>query len=250
MYKVLLVDDEPAALDMEKRAIQKRTENFQVSGEAYNVKDAIELYHSITPDVVLTDMKMPRQNGIELRKYIAGQEVNKAVCIAVSGYSDFDYVHDAFSYGAFDYLLKPVEPKKIEELFVRIRRLLISTRENPCTIKLPQGRLSTDQLVKNVEEHIRKNIAGDNSILNICSIFSISQPYLSKAFKMHFNCTYNEYLIGIRIEEAKKLLDRKEEYLIGEIAELLGFSDQFYFSKVFKNTTGYTPREYRGRNDR
>ena len=105
MYKVLLVDDEPAALDMEKRAIQKRTEYFQVSGEAYNVKDAIELYHNTSPDVVLTDMKMPKQNGIELIKYIAGQEENRAVCIAVSGYADFDYVHDAFSYGAFDYLL-------------------------------------------------------------------------------------------------------------------------------------------------
>lgn len=248
MYKVLLVDDEPAALDMERRAIEKRTENFQVAGEAYNVADAILLYHEINPDVVLTDMKMPRQNGIELIQYIAGQEENKAVCIAVSGYADFEYVHDAFSYGAFDYLLKPVEPKKLGELLKRVAQLLVSTSERRCERKLPKGKLGVKELVKKIDEYIRGNLAGDNSILSICGIFSISQPYLSKAFKNCCNCTYNEYLIGIKIEEAKNLLSRKEEFLIGEIAELLGFSDQFYFSKVFKNAVGCTPREYRSRN--
>lgn len=247
MYKVLLIDDEPAALDMERRAIQKRTENYKVAGEAYNVADAIRLYHEINPDVVLTDMRMPKQNGIEFLKYVTCQEQNKAVCIAVSGYSDFEYVHDAFSYGAFDYLLKPVEPKKIEELFSRITRLLVSARDSRCEMRLPKGKLSTEEMVKKIDEHIRSNLAGDNSILSICSIFSISQPYLSKAFKTYCNSTYNEYLIGIKIEEAKKLLDRKEEYLIGEIAALLGFSDQFYFSKVFKTAAGCTPREYRMR---
>lgn len=247
MYKVLLVDDEPAALDSERRAINRKTDYFEVVGEAYSVDEAIKLYETLQPDVILTDMKMPRRNGIELIEYVTNQENNKTVCIAVSGYSDFDYVHDAFLNGAFDYLLKPVDPKRMEELFFKIQRLLISSREVTANPKLPKKKLSSKELVQEIDAYIRNNLAGDNSILTICRMFMISQPYLSRAFKSNYNCTYNEYLIRLKLEEAKRLLEQKEEYLIGEVAELSGFSDQFYFSKVFKNATGLSPREYRNR---
>lgn len=249
MYKVLLVDDEPAALDSESRAIARKTENFEAAGRAYSVDEAIRLYHQLQPDVIMTDMKMPGRNGIELIEYVNNQENNKTVCIAVSGYSDFDYVHDAFLNGAFDYLLKPVDPKRMEELFLKIQRFLVSNRDSSSNAKLPKKKMSAKELVQEIDAYIRKNLAGDNSILTICKVFMISQPYLSKAFKANFNCTYNEYLISLKIEEAKRLLEQKEEYLIGEVAQLSGFSDQFYFSKVFKNVTGYSPREYRNRED-
>ena len=59
MYKVLLVDDEPAILEAEKRAISQRIRDFEVIAEAYSVDRAIEIFEEIHPEVVLTDMKMP-----------------------------------------------------------------------------------------------------------------------------------------------------------------------------------------------
>lgn len=245
MYKVLLVDDEPAILDMERRAIEKQTEDFSVVGEAYNVRQAIRLFEELRPDVVLTDIKMPGENGIRLIQHIGSLEENHTVCVSVSGYSDFQYVHDAFLYGAFDYLLKPVEPSKVRELFGRIRTLLDSSAHNQAQQrKLPRGR-SADDLVGQIDAYIQGNLAGDNSIFAICSRFGISQPYLSKIFKKHRGETYNEYLVNLRIEEAGRLLLCERDCLIGDIAEVVGFADQFYFSKVFKTVTGYTPREYR-----
>ena len=70
MYKVLLVDDEPAILEAEKRAISQRIKDFEVVAEAYSVDRAIEIFEEIHPDVILTDMKMPKKSGIELIKYI------------------------------------------------------------------------------------------------------------------------------------------------------------------------------------
>lgn len=245
MYGVLLVDDEPSVLDMEKRAIEKRTENFHVVGEAYSVREAIGVFKKVKPDVILTDMKMPKESGIELIKYISELEDMRVICVAVSGYSDFDYVRDAFMYGAFDYLLKPLEPKKVSELFARINRLLISTEQELCKPKLPKAKISSVQLVEEIEEYIKSNLSGDNSILSICTKFMINQPYLSKIFKKHKNYTYNEYLMLLKVEEAKRLLSLKEEYLIGEISGILGFSDQFYFSKFFKTMVGCSPRDYR-----
>lgn len=245
MYRVLLVDDEPAILQAEKRAIKKKTENFEVVGEAFSVSQAIEMVKSLKPDVILTDMKMPKQSGIELIRYVSEMEEQRIVCIAVSGYSDFEYVHDAFALGAYDYLLKPVEPNKLGELFTKINRLLVTSQKETCNRKLPPAKISAEELVDEIEAYIREHIAEDNSIIQICSRFTISQPYLSKIFKKYNGCTYNDFLVHLKIEEAKRMLEQKEGYLIGDIANLLGFSDQFYFSKVFKNATGCTPREYR-----
>lgn len=244
MYKVLLVDDEPAILDAEKRTILRKAEGFEVIGEAYCVEQAIQLFNKLQPDVILTDIKMPKQTGIDLIKYVADQEEKMAICIAVSGYADFDFVHDAFMYGAFDYLLKPVEPDKLAKLFLKIRKLLLSTEESKCSVKLPRAKTSGKELVETIEKHVKNHLAEDNSIVRICGKFMISQPYLSKIFKKYKHCTYNEYLMGLKIKEAKVMLCNKS-YLIGEIADVLGFSDQFYFSKVFKTMVGCTPREYR-----
>lgn len=244
MYKVLLVDDEPAILEAEKRAIAQRIQDFEVAAEAYTVDKAIEIFNEIHPEVVLTDMKMPGKSGIELIKYIGSQEQKPAVCIAVSGYSDFHYVHDAFMYGGFDYLLKPIEPAKIEELFERIRKLLISMRADADRISITTDRPSGKELTAAIEHYVKNHLSEDNSIIRICGRFMISQPYLSKIFKKYKNCTYNEYIMNLKINEAKRLLEQ-HDCLIGEVAETLGFTDQFYFSKVFKNGVGCTPREYR-----
>ncbi|PHV70308.1 hypothetical protein CS063_11610 [Sporanaerobium hydrogeniformans] len=246
MYQVLLVDDEPAALSMVKRAISKSTQNYEVVGEAYDVEQGIRLFKELKPDVIITDMKMPKKSGIELIRYITEQEEKSTICIALSGYSDFDYVHGAFTYGAFDYLLKPIDSQKLKDLFIRMDKTLDKNKKT--RVKLAPTKLSSEKLVEKITDYIEQNLREDNSILTICNKFYISQPYLSKIFKQHKNCTYNDYLTSIRVQEAKKLLKRKEEFRIGEIAESLGFSDQFYFSKVFKVATGYTPREYRNQN--
>lgn len=246
MYKVLLVDDEPATIDTERRVIERKLDNFHVIGEAYSVDEALEIYEQEHPDVILTDIKMPGKNGTELINYITNREDNSTICIAVSGYADFNYVHDAFLSGAFDYLLKPVNPKKLVELFQRTSQYLVSNGKKAPAAVLPNKKLGGKKLVEEIEQYLKMNITGDNSILAICKRFSISQPYLSRIFKMYCDCTYNEYLIELKIREAKRLLEQKdEEYRIGEVAELAGFSDQFYFSKVFKNATGLSPREYR-----
>lgn len=247
MYKVLLVDDEPAVLSMEKRAIRSRVEEFEVAGEAYSVRQAKQLYEELLPDVVLTDIKMPGESGISLIEYISQQEKKRTISIAVSGYADFEYVHDAFTKGALDYLLKPVEGIKVEELFIKIKHILAEEEKKEANVELPKAKISGKEMALKICEYVENNISGDNSIITVCSHFGISQPYLSKIFKKYQNCTYNEYLISRKIEKAKALLAKKEEYLIGEIASALGFSDQFYFSKVFKNSVGCTPREYRNR---
>ncbi len=249
MYTVLLVDDEPAIIKMVKRAIINRTVNFEVIGEAYSVKKAKTIYNELKPDVILTDIKMPEEEGTSLIHYITQTPNNTSVCVAISGYSDFNYVHDSFVYDAFDYLLKPVEPNKIEELFNKIK-ITLDARESLKPKFKPKAdmevtKTSGEKLVEEIEIYIKDNLSSDTSIAFICRYFSISQPYLSKIFKKYKDSTYNEFVINLKINEAKHLLQYRYDYLIGDIAISIGFSDQFYFSKVFKNIVGCTPSEYR-----
>jgi two-component system response regulator YesN len=114
MYKIMLVDDEPSAISSLKRIILKKSEDFIVAGESYSADKAYELLPSVCPDVVFTDIKMPGSSGIELIKLIS-QNYSEIVCIVISGYDDFSFVHDAFVYGVEDYILKPVEPEKFDK---------------------------------------------------------------------------------------------------------------------------------------
>lgn len=246
MFKVMLVDDEPAALALAKRTIQRRTTDFEIVAEAFSVDAAIPIYNKIHPDVVVTDMKMPQKTGLQLVKYINEEAKWPAICVVLSGYSDFEYVHDAFRIGVFDYLLKPVDGRKVEELFQRIHRVLVE--KQACTPqKMPSKKVKSEKLLEEIIQFFHANIQGDNSIVTVCAQFGITQPYLSNLFRTHCGCTYNEYLTALRIDEAKKLLDSDEDILIGEVAERVGFNGQFYFSKVFKDVTGLSPRDYRNR---
>lgn len=242
MYQVLLVDDEPAMLEAERWTIRKYSD-FEVMDEAYSVDQAIQVIQKKRPDVILTDMKMPKKSGVELIKYVSEMEGTPIVCIAVSGYSDFDYVREAFLYGAFDYLLKPIEPEKYKELFYRIGKHLEKRVDHDRKKTLFEPKLTGRQLADEIDAYIHRHLAEDISIIQICGKFMISQPYLSKIFKKYKGCTYNEYVNKVKMDLAKQYMQKN--YLVGEVAEMLGFADQFYFSKVFKAETGYSPRDYR-----
>ena len=249
MFRVLLVDDEPAVIRSEKRTILSRTTDFEIVGEAYSVKKAIELYNQLKPHVVLTDIRMPGEDGISLIKYIS--QIRKdleTICIVVSGYSDFEYVHDSFIYDAYDYLLKPVVPQRNEELFKKIRKELISRESSELKIERETAKSGgSRELVEKIAHYIENNLSGDNSIPTICKKFNISQPYLSKIFRKIKFCTFNEFVMQVKMKEAKRLLLSNRDLLISDIALKLRFSDQFYFSKVFKGMEGYTPSEYRNK---
>jgi two-component system response regulator YesN len=255
MYKVMLVDDEPSVISSLKRLILKKSDSFTVIAECYSADSAYKLIPSACPDVVLTDIKMPGTNWIELIKRIS-QDHPEIVCIVISGYDDFSYVHDAFLYGIEDYILKPVEPEKfiklLDELKIKIDNEQVS-KQNIQLIRGTEKKAEIDnanlniseKMVNDIELYIKSHISEDNSIDTICHTFGVSQPYLSRIFRKYKNCTFNEFVISVKVEKSKELLLKRKDLLIGTIASLSGFSDQFYFSKVFKSETGFTPSEFR-----
>lgn len=93
-----------------------------------------------------------------------------------------------------------------------------------------------------IHEHIHERIY----LQDIADTFGISPNYLSQLFKKHMNVGISEYITSQKIDESRKLL-KETNLKIYEISDQLGFESSFYFSKVFKKITGFSPKDFRNR---
>lgn len=115
MLKVIIVDDEAVVRIGLKSMIDWQGAGFELVGEAENGEKALALIQNQKPDIVLTDIKMPGMNGLELISYPYKHE--KPIFIVLSSYDDFHYVKGALKAGAQDYLLKlEVTPELLLEI--------------------------------------------------------------------------------------------------------------------------------------
>lgn len=133
MPQVLLVDDNVRALDGLRRHIPWQETGCVCVGTAQNGVEALALCHTLQPDVVITDVKMPQMDGIELCQQLRNTYPDMHL-IVISAYDDFGYAQRAMTFGVTNYLLKPIDNQKISE----ITQLLIafSQRSHQHTVRL------------------------------------------------------------------------------------------------------------------
>lgn len=105
MYKVLIVDDEKIVRLAIQSMIRWEENRLEFAGSAGNGAEALELFHRIDLDIVITDLKMPVMDGLELIKRLK-QENYRGEILVLSNYNDFELVREAMKYGAHDYILK------------------------------------------------------------------------------------------------------------------------------------------------
>lgn len=113
MLKVLVVDDEPKVRRGVSRLIEMHPEKYELMGSCAGAADVVELLGQRVPDVIVTDIRMPKQDGLELINHLKHRYHNLDFII-LSGYGDFEYAKRALQYQVFDFLLKPL---KAEELY-------------------------------------------------------------------------------------------------------------------------------------
>ncbi|MEH7095768.1 response regulator transcription factor [Neobacillus vireti] len=115
MHKVILVDDENFFRKGLRSLIDWEACGFRVAGEAANGEDALALIDEVNPELVITDIRMPVLDGLELIKHVMQKEGNHPKFIIISGHSDFKYAQQAVRYGVHDFILKPIDQEEIEE---------------------------------------------------------------------------------------------------------------------------------------
>lgn len=244
--KVVVAEDEELILNHIVKNIQQVGLGFSVVGTAQNGKQALELIEEHSPDLVLTDIRMPVIDGLEVLKNIAlGYPYIKTIII--SGYSEFEYAKQAIKYGVKDYLLKPLEVEELREALFKVKISLQTESDflkGKITKSIP-GSQTPEEIVTIIAHFIKENFNQEINLNSLAHHFNFNASYLSKLFKKHYDETPVKYLLNLRINEAKHLLNSQPELDVKTVGELVGYSDQFYFSRIFKHLTGKSPSEYR-----
>ncbi len=138
----------------------------------------------------------------------------------------------------------PVGSKQLIKLYLETFLILLM-RFDKDTQALHPGQLPTaDPLIARVKDILGNHIYGKISVEEICTRLNFSRTYLSAHFKRHCGCTITEYLTHLKMEQAKQLL-RQEQYNISQISDLLCYDNPHYFARVFKNSTGMSPSQYK-----
>ena len=112
MYNVLLVDDEPLILEGLGELIKWEEYGLEIVGKALNGLEALTILEKTKIHILVTDVKMPKMNGLELIQHVK-EHSPETKCIVLSGYNDFEYVRSAAVLGIENYLLKPVNEKEL-----------------------------------------------------------------------------------------------------------------------------------------
>ncbi|MBR5636179.1 MAG: response regulator [Pseudobutyrivibrio sp.] len=247
MTKVLIVDDEKYVRLGIKNDTDWSLIDCEVVGEAANGQEGLEKAKELKPDVVISDIKMPKMTGIEMSEILLEKYPDMKV-IFLTAYDEFEYARAAIRIGASDYLLKPFDDGALEGAIQRLLHLhpnsVNSSKAEEQLIPLTSKSDVENKYIKEAIEYIEKNYSdSDFSIISMAEAIGVSEGHLSRLFKAETGLSINNYLTRLRIRKAMDYL-KDIKVKVYEVADKVGYQDIAYFSNTFKKLVGKSPSDY------
>jgi DNA-binding response OmpR family regulator len=247
---LLIVEDHP---DLRHLLFSFLKDSYRIL-QASNGVEGLELARDKIPDLIISDIMMPKMDGIELTRILKTDIKTSHIPVIL-----LTVKHETvnrilgFEIGADDYLSKPFE---YEELRVRIENLIKSRKKlqerfskeihvKPTDItitSLDAGFL--EKCIKVVEEHIDE---ADFNVDLFCKKIGMSRTLAYQKVKSISGFSLKEFMTHIKLKRAAQYL-ASSDLNVGEIAYTLHFSDHAHLSRLFKKAFGVSPIEYRRRN--
>lgn len=256
VYTYVVVEDE----DLLRNSLIKKITNLslplKLRGTADNGADGLELIGEVCPDIVLLDIMMPVMDGMEMAEKIH-MRYPEIKMIIVTGYSDFELARQAIRFGVKEYMLKPIDIKELQDTLSRVLSELkgaddLTDRKVRSEYVIRQMRAegvsqnaSKEAIADLIEQYLTDNFDREISLGELAKETGFSPDHLTRIFKKYHEESPIRYLTRIRVEEAKKLLRTRPELGVREVGAMVGYSDPYYFSRVFKEQTDLYPKEYR-----
>jgi len=245
MLKVLVVEDEEMIRKGIVLAVDWAALDCVVVGEAANGLEGLAAAERYDPSLIITDLKMPKMDGLEMLRRLRERGCN-AYVIILTAYDSFEYARTALRLGAVDFLLKPFHDGDLERAVSALQRRLESGEPASPVPGLKKGDKS--RYVLEAMDYIGAHYAEPGITVGaIAQSLGISEGHLSHTFKKETDYTLLNYLSRYRIHKAMELL-REGKLKVYEVAERVGYRDITYFSTMFKKLAGMTPKEYQDTN--
>lgn len=243
MYRALIIDDEKPVRIVITALGKWSSFGIDTPAVAFNGQEGLKVMREYRPDIVFVDMEMPIMNGIELLQQ-ASKEFSHVKFIVVSGYHDFQYTQSAIKNGAIDYILKPVVEEELNKAILKAVTLLNTDRNITNVEALSTEEASASQVIEIIKDDIEKHYTEEIRLTDYSNKYFFTKSYLSKLFKKTYKYGIYEYILLLRMKRAKELLVTTD-LSIKDISERLGYSNNNYFSKAFKNHYGVPPTDFK-----
>lgn len=220
---------------------------IQKTFQAYSARQAKTILEgSENIDIVITDIEMPRESGLELAAWMQDNHLHP-VTIVLTGHQRFDYAKQALDLHIFSYLLKPVNYDDLDEkLSAAVLEAKRSQMRKEQELAIAEE-LASDpgDFTTTVKQYIQKNLGNTDLNRNlIAEEIHMNSDYMSHLFHKKAGVSLSNYILVERIHYAQKQLSTTN-LSIQQISEKCGFSGISYFHRQFKKLTGLTPQQFR-----
>ncbi|MBK8902947.1 MAG: response regulator transcription factor [Anaerolineaceae bacterium] len=190
-YKVFLVEDEIVAREGIRDNVNWQAAGFEFCGEAPDGEIALPLIQKSQPDVIITDIKMPFMDGLQLCKLVR-QQMPWVKIIILSGHDEFDYAQSAIKLGVTEYLLKPISAREIQSVLQSVATALDQETEERENLQELQSQIK-DVLALQRERLLLQLVVGgvsSTAAIEQCrqiGLDIIAQHYLVILIKVHLH---------------------------------------------------------------
>ncbi len=196
MFRIAIADDEPFIVKLIRQLIDCEGLDVEIVGDASDGAAALSLVREKKPDILITDIRMPLMDGIELI-----EEIHKAALpvrvIAISGHRRFDYAYNALKYGVEDFIVKPISKKELNDSIGKLIRRLGGADV------IPRGLKSLERQVQRGTVRLREKLIADclSGGFDARTLESVNEAYMCRfesgnftgvSVKLDFPQTLNE----------------------------------------------------------
>ena len=246
MFNVVVCEDEDIIRKGLLFSFDFQSLNLNVVADFFNPVACLEYLTDHPVDILITDIKMPLMNGLEMISRI--EDTSCLEFIILSGYSDFEYAKLAISYGVTEYLVKPLNHDllkvSLEKAITNLndKKLLRNVKQQMRDLtEVYKDIPSEDALLQSIITFIKKNYMRKIGLIDVAKALNYSVSSIKNKLKDN-NLTFNTTLNHYRIYKSIQLISLNESPVY-QIAQMVGFSDYKYFSAKFKSYTGYSVTE-------
>lgn len=184
---------------------------------------------------LINKWKEERRPQLWIERFIRRILYSMQIKYSINFSGDYEFMlEDAFFYAT--------SMEELGESLLDVFCDFIADDQNCC--KKLDSETDTIELIENIKKYLNRNLSTPITIQKVCKEFGVSQTYLSKLFRKYEDQTFNNYVTYIRIKYAKRLIEANKDFLVKDVAAMVGYNDQFYFSRVFSSIVGVPPSVY------
>ena len=252
--KVIIADDEQIILDGLSTCIDWSQLGLTLAGRATDGMEALELVRRHCPEIVVTDIKMPIIDGLELIRQVQAIQP-ETVFVILSAYSQFEIAQEAMRNGVRYYVLKPLSPSRITSV---LRDAIAHYRDSYSVgrgaaengdpeYEAIESRVKHPAIRRVLHYVSRRYHDPDLKLSQVAADVAYMNPdYLSRLFRREAGVNFTRFVTTHRIGHVKRILYERPDALSQELAAAAGFGANVgYFCEVFHRVTGMSLTTYR-----